>query len=167
MLRFEKINGKNVWDIVGLSVKEEQRHFVAENKVSIIEAYTTITGGGRAFPFGIYDGSVPVGFCMIGYDVDDYWEDAPEIAYRNYNLWRLMIDKRCQHHGYGREAVKLALDFIRTKPCGDAEYCWLSYEPDNEIAKKLYHSFGFVETGDMDGEEIIAVLKLSAPETVC
>lgn len=160
MLRIEKINGKNVWDIVKLSVSEEQTSFVAKNEVSIIEAYTTITGGGYAFPFGIYDDDVPVGFFMIGYDVDDYWEDAPEIAYRNYNLWRLMIDKNCQHQGYGREAVRLALDFIRTKPCGDAEYCWLSYEPDNEVAKKLYFSFGFIETGDMDGEECIAVLKL-------
>ena len=162
MLRIEKINGKNVWDIVKLSVKEEQANFVAENKTSIIEAYTTITGGGQAFPFGIYDDDLPVGFCMIGYDVDDYWEDAPEIAYNNYNLWRLMIDKRYQHRGYGREAIKLALDFIRTKPCGDAEYCWLSYEPENEIAKELYHSFGFEETGDMDGEEIIAALRLSS-----
>ncbi|ERK58798.1 hypothetical protein HMPREF1983_00698 [Gemella bergeri ATCC 700627] len=41
-----------------------------------------------------------------------------------------------------------------------AEYCWLSYEPENEVARKLYHSFGFTETGDMDGNEIIAILKL-------
>ena len=160
MLRIEKINGKNVWDIVKLSVSEEQKSFVAKNEISIIEAYTAITGGGHAFPFGIYDDDMPVGFFMIGYDVDEYWEDAPEIAYRNYNLWRLMIDKNHQHQGYGKEAVKLALDFVRTKPCGDAEYCWLSYEPDNEIARKLYSSFGFIETGDMDGEERIAVLKL-------
>ena len=55
---------------------------------------------------------------------------------------------------------QLALDFIRTLPCGKAEYCWLSYEPENEIARQLYRSFGFVETGDMDGEELIAVLRL-------
>ena len=56
--------------------------------------------------------------------------------------------------------IELALDFIRTYPCGRAEYCWLSYEPENTVAKELYASFGFKETGDMDGEEIIAVLKL-------
>lgn len=160
MLRMERVNGKNVWDIIKLQVKPEQMGFVAKNETSMIEAYTTITGGGFAFPFGIYDGDVPVGFLMIGYDTDDYWEDAPEIAYNNYNLWRLMIDKKYQHSGYGRGAVKLALDFIRTRPCGEAEYCWLSYEPDNAAAKKLYHSFGFTETGDMDGGELIAVLKL-------
>lgn len=160
MLRIERVNGKNVWDILKLSVKEDQVSFVAGNDISIIEAYTAVTGGGHAFPFGIYDDSVPVGFLMIGYGVDDYWDDAPGIADNNYNLWRLMIDKNYQHKGYGREAVKLALDFVKTKPCGEAEYCWLSYEPDNLAAKNLYHSFGFVETGDMDGEELIAVLKL-------
>ena len=97
---------------------------------------------------------------MIGFDKDDYWEDAPDVATGNYNLWRLMIDKNYQHKGYGRQAVKLALDFIKTYPCGPAEYCWLSYEPENQIAKELYASFGFIETGEMDGEEIIAVLKL-------
>lgn len=97
---------------------------------------------------------------MIGFDVDDYWEDAPVIAKGNYNLWRLMIDKAYQGRGYGKEAVRLALEFIKSFPCGAAEYCWLSYEPENESAKNLYSSFGFAETGDMDGEELIAVLKL-------
>ncbi len=40
------------------------------------------------------------------------------------------------------------------------DYCWLSYEPENEVARQLYSSFGFVETGEMDGEEVIAILKL-------
>jgi diamine N-acetyltransferase len=160
MLRLEKINGKNVWNILKLSVNNSQREFVASNEISIIEAYTAITANGYAYPFGIYDGDIPVGFLMIGFDKDDYWEDAPDVATGNYNLWRLMIDKNYQHKGYGRQAVKLALDFIKTYPCGPAEYCWLSYEPENQIAKELYASFGFTETGDMDGEEIIAVLKL-------
>ena len=30
----------------------------------------------------------------------------------------------------------------------------------NEIARKLYASLGFEETGEMDGVEIVAVLKL-------
>lgn len=51
---------------------------------------------------------------MIGYDKDDYWKDAPAIADGNYNLWRLMIDKKYQNRGYGKQAVELALRFIRT-----------------------------------------------------
>ncbi len=93
MLRLEKINGHNVWDILKLKVAENQRHFVASNDKSIIEAYTTITGNGYAFPFGIYEDNTPVGFLMIGFDTDDYWDDAPPVATGNYNLWRLMMMK--------------------------------------------------------------------------
>lgn len=160
MLHLEKVNGKNVWDILNLKVSRSQKEFVAANDVSIIEAYTSITANGHAFPFGIYNGKKPVGFLMIGFDIDDYWDDAPQIAKGNYNFWRLMIDRNYQKKGFGREAVALGLDFIKSFPCGRAEYCWLSYEPENDVARQLYNSFGFTETGDMDGDEIIAVLKL-------
>ena len=160
MLRLEQVNGKKVWDILKLTVEENQKNFVANNDISIIEAYTAITANGYAFPFGIYENETPVGFLMIGFDIDDYWDDAPSIAKGNYNLWRLMIDKAYQRRGYGKEAVQLALDFIKSFPCGKAEYCWLSYEPENEAARQLYRSFGFSETGDTDGEELIAVLRL-------
>ena len=160
MLRLERVTGKNVWDILKLRVSDEQRSFVAGNDVSIIEAYTAITGNGYAFPFGLYAGETPVGFLMIGFDTDDFWDDAPPVAKGNYNLWRLMIDQRFQGQGYETEAVRLALEFIKTRPCGEAEFCWLSYEPDNKTAAQLYRSFGFAETGEMDGEELIAVLRL-------
>ncbi len=160
MLKLEEINGRNVWDILKLKVSSGQENYVARNDISIIEAYTAITANGHAFPFGIYQDETPVGFLMIGFDKDDYWDDAPAIAENNYNLWRLMIDGKYQNRGYGKEAVRLALEFIRTFPCGRAEYCWLSYEPENETARQLYRSFGFAETGEMDGEEVIAVLKL-------
>lgn len=160
MLRLERVTGKNVWDILELHVSDAQKDFVAGNDISIIEAYAAITGNGHAFPFGIYEDDTPVGFLMVGFDKDDYWEDAPQIANGNYNLWRLMIDRRFQNRGYGKEAIRLALEFIKGFPCGSAELCWLSYEPENEAARRLYHSFGFIETGETDGNEIIAALKL-------
>ncbi len=161
MIRLERISGKNVWDILKLHVGDAQKSFVAPNDVSIIEAYIAITHHGHAFPFGIYDDRTPVGFCMIGFGTDDEWEDAPAIAHHNYNLWRFMIDERYQRKGYGRAAMNLILDFIAGEPCGPAEYCWLSYEPENTTAKALYTAFGFTETGERDGDEIIAALKLN------
>ena len=160
MLRLEKINGKNVWDILKLSVLDEQKNFVSRNDISIIEAYIAITANGYAFPFGIYENETPVGFLMIGFDKDKDWDDAPEIATGNYNIWRLMIDKNQQNKGYGKEAIKLALNFIKTFPCGKADYCWLSYKPNNDVARHLYSSFGFAETGDKVDEELIVKLKL-------
>ena len=160
MLRLEAITAHNGDSICQLSVKEAQWDFVASNQISLAEAQTALSGGGHAYPFGIYDEGLPVGFLMIGYGTDEHWENPPAIAQNNYNIWRLMIDARYQGKGYGRQALQLALSFIRQWPCGKAEYCWLSYHPENSTARNLYQSFGFHETDQKDGDEIIAVLKL-------
>ncbi len=160
MVRLEKVNAKNVWDILKLHVAKEQEDFVAPNDLSIIEAYISITGNGHAFPFGIFNNEQPVGFLMIGYDVDDSFENPPQIAYGNYSIWRFMIDEKYQKKGYGKEALRLALEYVRSFPCGPAQYCYLSYEPENMYAKKLYSEFGFSENGEMDDDEVVAVLKL-------
>ena len=163
MIRLETVTGKNLDEILALRVRQDQKDFVAPNERSIIEAYIALTRHGRAFPFGIYDEDQPVGFCMIGYGTDDDWDDAPAVAKDSYNIWRLMIDERYQGRGFGKEAMKLILSFIGTAPCGPADLCWLSYEPENAAAKALYASFGFRETGEWDGDEVIAVRQLSAP----
>ena len=165
MIHLEKVDAANVWDIIQLKVAKTQKTFVAANSESIIEAYTTIGTACKAFPFGIYNNQKPVGFLMIGYNeatMYDFYGDieSPAILRDNYSIWRLMIDKKYQKRGHGREAIKLALDFIKTWPCGKAKYCALSYEPDNDVAAKLYHSLGFVENGELDGDEIVAVLEL-------
>ena len=159
MIHLQKVDSNNIWPLMALEVHENQKNFVAANTVSILEAYCAITAGGVAMPYGIYDDDKPVGFLMIGYGDAD-WENAPKIAEGNYSLWRFMIDKHCQGRGYGRAAMAAVLDLIRTQPCGPAEACWLSYEPENAAARALYHSFGFRENGEMDGEEVVAVLKL-------
>ena len=165
VIRLEPIKAKNVWDVLDLKVARKQKNFVASNDISIIQAYTALGTACTAFPFAICDGERPVGFLMVGYNeaamYDSYGDvKSPEVLKNNYSLWRLMIDKKQQKKGYGREAVRLALEFVRTFPCGKAEYCSLSYEPENKVAAKLYHSFGFEENGETDGDEIVAVLKL-------
>ncbi|MGN1148045.1 MAG: GNAT family N-acetyltransferase [Lachnospiraceae bacterium] len=158
-MELRKVDKTNIWKIVQLSVEEEQSDFVATNTESILEAYTTITSGDVALPFGIYDDDIPVGFVMFGYGTTGD-EDEPAVAVDNYCIWRFMIDKAYQHQGLGRKALLLSLDYLRSFPCGHADYCWLSYEPENEAAKALYRSVGFMENGEVCGEEIVAVLKL-------
>ena len=160
MLKLEKINRNNVAEILKLEVFDNQKNFVATNNSSIIEAYIAITENNHVFTFGIYKDDTPIGFLMIGYDVNSDEEGAPKIAKENYNIWRLMIDKKFQGKGFGKKAMNLALGFINTFPCGTAEYCWLSYESDNDVARQLYKSAGFVETGEKDGDEIVAIMKL-------
>lgn len=160
MLKLKKINRKNVGEILKLEVFDNQKSFVATNNISIIEAYIAIVENGHVFTFGIYNDDAPVGFLMIGFDVNSDEEGVPRIAKGNYNIWRLMIDKKFQGKGFGKKAIELALEFINTFPCGTAKYCWLSYESDNDVARQLYQSVGFVETDEKDEEEIVAILKL-------
>ena len=160
MLKLKKINRKNVGEILKLEVFDNQKSFIAPNNISIIEAYLAIVENGHVFTFGIYNDDAPVGFLMIGFDVNSDDEGAPRIAKDNYNIWRFMIDKKFQGKGFGKKAINLALEFVNTFPCGTAKYCWLSYESDNDVARQLYQSIGFVETDEKDGEEIVAILKL-------
>lgn len=160
MLKLKKINRNNIAEILKLEVFDNQKSFVATNNSSIIEAYIAITKNNHVFTFGIYKDETPIGFLMIGYDVNSDDEGAPKIAKGNYNIWRLMIDKKFQGKGFGKKTMDLALEFIYTFPCGTAKYCWLSYESDNDVARQLYKSVGFVETDEKDCEEIVAILEL-------
>ena len=168
-ITLEKITYKNyVKTIWGLKVTPKQKHFVASNTGSLAEAYVALTNGGVALPFAICRNKKPIGFLMIGYGVsseEDLEDENPEfieMAKKSYSLWRFMIDKRYQGRGYGRKAMELALEYMRSFPCGKADSIWLSYEPENEVAKKLYASFGFVEQPKWykEGEEMPAILKL-------
>ncbi|WP_343223499.1 GNAT family N-acetyltransferase [Paenibacillus solanacearum] len=74
--------------------------------------------------------------------------------------FRLRHPPQWNKRGYGREAMSKISEFIRTFPAGPARYCWIAYEPDNLVAKKLYESFGFRETGEVCHNEPVAVLQL-------
>ena len=74
-----------------------------------------------------------------------------------------MVDKKYQHRGYGREAFRQALEFIKTFPDGKADYVLLSYEPSNEKGRQFYASFGFEEVFKdylHDDDEVSAMLRL-------
>lgn len=133
----------------------------------------TLSEGDPVYAFAIYKGKTVIGFIMFGYDNDwtgaEYEEWLKSDEYKSYEgkyyyyVWRFMIDKKYQGHGFGKQALQLALDFIETFPAGKAEYITISYEPHNEIAKKMYVSFGFVEHFNdyiKEDDEIIALLKL-------
>ena len=161
MVHLEELNKYNVWDVLDLSLKKEQERFVAENVWSLVHAYVGNKTEGAVYPFGIFDDDKAVGFLMIAYDYGEVCNDpdAPEISRNNYFLWRLMIDENEQGKGYGRKAVELALEFVKTFPHGKADYCWLCYDKNNEVARKLYLSMGFQEIGEQD-DDINAVMKL-------
>ena len=71
-----------------------------------------------------------------------------------------MIDKRYQRQGLGKQTMDAVIALIRTFPFGEAQKVWLSYEPANTRARAIYQRYGFVENGEMCGNEIVAVFEL-------
>ena len=159
VIRFEEITNKNIWKVCALEPFEEQKNFVAENIQSLAEAFATRNEGHNALPLAVYHDDELIGFVMIGKGTVGE-EDESELIKENYCLWRLMIDKKYQGKGYGRQTLDAAVQLIRTFPFGEAPKVWLSYEPENTRARELYHLFGFRENGEMCGNEIIAVYDL-------
>ena len=106
-------------------------------------------------PYAIYKDNIMVGFLMLSYG--EAYENKEETAYW---VWRLMIDKKYQGKGYGRDSMAKALELIKTFPHGEASTVYLSYELENIVAKALYGSLGFIETGKIEDGEMVAKLIL-------
>jgi GNAT superfamily N-acetyltransferase len=131
------VDEANVRAVCALEVAPHQRGFVARNAVSLAQAYTT----SKAWPRAIYAGDIPVGFVML---YDD--SETPE-----YVVWRFMIDGRHQGRGYGRAAMVLVEDYVRSRPGGTE--LTLTYVPAPGGPADFYRSCGYEDTGkDHDGE---------------
>lgn len=144
VVSLREITGDTLYSIIKLKVKPEQEQFVATNSNSIAEAYFEPKAWFRA----IYAGETPVGFLML---LDD--PDKPE-----YYLWRFMIDSRYQRMGYGRQALNLLIEYVRTRP--NATRLSLSYSPGEGSPEPFYAGLGFANTGEVEDDENVMELIL-------
>lgn len=144
-IELKEIDQKNLDTILRLDIKPEQAGFVASNAKSIAQSkyYPGF------IPLAVYDDEIPVGFVMYGTDDTDD------------TIWiiRMMIDKNFQGKGLGKEALKKTLQRITSR--NNCSEVFLSFEPENHIARKLYESFGFEDTGRIEEGEIVYKLKLN------
>lgn len=172
-IHLEKIDWDNYRKVLKLRVAKEQRDFVASNDASLIHAFLSLSNGTPVHSFAIKNGKTIVGFMQIMYDSDwsgyerEDWLSSD--LYKQYNgkpyyyIWRFMIDKKFQGRGYGKEAFRQTLEFIKTFPDGPASYVILSYEQNNDKGRKLYGSFGFEEVFTdylAPDDEVTAMLKI-------
>ena len=73
-------------------------------------------------------------------------------------IQRLMVDEKFQGKGFGRFGMEWMLEIFRADE--RIKTVGISYEPENDGARKLYASLGFVETGDVVEGEVMAELNL-------
>lgn len=126
-----------------LQVAPNQAQFVASNAESLVQSKFEPHWLTKA----IYNDEVMVGFVMYGYDPEFGW-----------GILRLMVAAPYQGRGYGRAAMRRVLAQIQAE---GGLSVGVSYEADNVTARQLYHSLGFVETGEQPFGEPFAVLILT------
>ncbi|MGE8205721.1 GNAT family N-acetyltransferase [Heyndrickxia sp. NPDC080065] len=160
MIEFRKITWDNFEECIRLELHEEQKNFLATNVYSIAQSYVALANDDLPpMTYAIYHNDDMVGFILMYYDNADENEYGDENC---YGVLRFMIDKRYQGRGYGKTALEKALEYIKTFPQGEASAVYIAYEPTNLVAKKLYSSFGFEETGKLnDSDEVIVKLNLN------
>lgn len=126
-----------------LKLGEGQDKFVAPNWYSILEAMFDGFNS-RA----IYADEEMVGYTMFGLDDEtgSQW------------IARLMIAKDHQGKGYGRAAMQQLIQYFRDLP--NCTEVFISFEPENHPAQKLYSSLGFEDTGRLEYGELVYRLAL-------
>jgi RimJ/RimL family protein N-acetyltransferase len=144
MIKLRKIDQNNWKECIGLEVHDAQKTFVAANVFSLAEVsfYPTYTA------LAVYNGDTMVGFLLYGKDPDDgrYW------------IPRLMIDKKYQGNGFGKAAMLELIEILKKKD--DCSGIYISHEPENLAAAKLYSSLGFYDTGEKNNGETVKYLDL-------
>ena len=133
-----KITNDNFEDCVKLKVAEDQKKFVATNVMSIAESKVSP----YLIPLAVYNDEEIVGFTLHGQDPES----------KNYYIVRLMIDKKFQGKGFGKQATLKLIDLMSEKE--DCNEIYLFFVEGNKGAETLYNNIGFERTGliDEDGE---------------
>lgn len=143
------IDNENWKQCIFLTTDKEGQHFICEefvasNALSI--AQSKIQNGW--ITKAIYDKDGMIGFTMYGFC---YEHDF-------YEICRIMIDHKYQRKGYGKLAMERVIEEMRSfKDCNEI---FLSFDPKNQIGKRLYEGFDFKDTGKSIDGELLYCLKL-------
>ena len=139
MLRLTDVTEENWLEVASLSVRDDQKRFLAPAIGILARGYVYRHCNGRVFVLE-QDGAV-VGVALVR----DFTEEP-----LGYDLQQFMIDQRYQGRGYGSAALGLILDALRRENRFDhVEVC---VKKDDAAAIRLYEKHGFVDSGYVDGD---------------
>ena len=157
-LEFREIHKDNFYDVCMLGINDEDKEFIASNKMSLAEAYLFKTMGAYVLPIAIYRNRVPIGFTMI--TKGNIGDNIKGEYINNYCVLRMMIEAKHQNKGLGKLALKQLIEIIKSISVNET-FIWVSTEEKNAKAIHVYEMNGFKKTKDYCGEEIILKYDLS------
>lgn len=137
-VRLVDIGSHNWRDVAAVTARAEQTEFVAPTTYYLCLSH--FHGDWTCLAVET-DGEI-VGHVMWALDDDAGW------------IGGLVVDARRQGAGIGAAAVEALCSRLSERP--EITNIALSYAPQNAVARRLYARLGFVETGEMEGDELVA-----------
>ncbi len=152
-LLLREVTQENWRETLKLTVHPEQQRFVADYApiaaIALAKAY--IRPGGLVWtPYAFCTVTDIVGFSALAYE--------PE-SIENYWIRHFFIDQRYQNRGYGKQALRLLLEFVKEHHT-QCQTLQLTVHPENYNAQRLYKRLGFQLTGVKIDEEPVYKLML-------
>lgn len=151
-VRLVEVTPANLTAVAALQTHRFQRQFVAPMERNLAQALVPeiVKDGVAAVPWYRAveaDGEI-VGFVM-------YADVSPVEPYPF--LWRFLIDRMHQRRGVGTKAIAAVIEHVRSQGHPALGTSWVD-APGGP--RPFYERLGFVPTGELDGEEIVARLDL-------
>lgn len=152
LVELVEVTHDNLAAVCALETHRFQRRFVSPMDRSLAQALVPpeVAPGHLAIPWYraiVADGEV-VGFAMVS----DVSEAEPHPF-----LWRLLVDRRHQRRGVGVRAVTAVAQHFHRLGHTSLMVSWVEGLGG---PRRFYERLGFVPTGDLDGDEVIARLEL-------
>lgn len=137
MVYLKEVDENNWKEIAALELFEEQKSFLDTPLGIVARGY--VYRNCNAKVFGIANEEKIIGAALIR----DFDEEPV-----GYDLQQFMIDKNFQNKGYGRQALELILNYLKTEKRFDrVEIC---VKKADIPAIKLYEKAGFKNSGYFD-----------------
>ena len=137
MLRLTAVTENNWTDVASLSVKDDQKGFVAPAIGILARGYVYRGCGGRVY--AIENDGVIIGAALVR-----EFTDEP----LGYDLQQFMIDGRFQGKGSGTAALRLILEELKEE--GRFDHVELCVKKDAAAAIRVYEKLGFSDSGYAD-----------------
>ena len=136
-MRLISVTEDNWMDVASLSVKEEQKGFVAPAIGILARGYVYRDCNAKIYAFE--NDGVIVGMALVR-----EFTDEP----LGYDLQQFMVDGQYQRKGYGSRALQLILAELRKE--GHYDHVELCVKKADTEAIRLYEKHGFVDSGYID-----------------
>ena len=137
MIRLSNVTEDNWFEVASLSVKDEQKAFLAPAIGILARGY--VYRDSRARVYVIENDDSIVGTALVR-----EFTDEP----LGYDLQQFMIDQRYQGRGYGSAALELILEELKKE--GRFDHVEVCVKKADAAAIRLYEKHGFSESGYID-----------------